>query len=181
MMEVTQTPWELRHHRFGLAGEGQADLIETYLAARPGMLLNVGCGFHGHHVDNLARLCKWQFAVDREPKMVSRSATNHRADNVSYAVADGYNLPFRGPRFDCVIALGLLAYITEIGKLLTEFRRVITSAGIIVLTDSVSRSKESVFEAAKKSALKLLEDAENSCPAASGGIKRRRLFVFEAV
>jgi hypothetical protein len=77
--------------------------------------------------------------------------------------------------------LGLLAYITEIGKLLTEFRRVITPAGIIVLTDSVSRPKEPVFEAARISALRLLEDAENHCPAASGAIKRRRLFVFEAI
>jgi len=46
-----------------------------------------------------------------------------------------------------------------------EFRRVIAPAGLIILTDSVSRSKEPVLAAAKAQGLSLVKEAENYCPA----------------
>ena len=177
-MHIPQNAWALEHHRFGLAGEGQADVVERHLARHRGVVADVGCGPQGQHASNLARLCRRLIAVDKDPGMVRAASLDLNAPNISFVAANAYDLPFTVAAFDSVVTLGLLAYITDVARLLAEFRRVVRKGGTIMLTDSVSRSEKPVLSAAEEAGLRLIEELEARCPAASGSIKRRRLFVF---
>jgi len=179
-MHIPQSAWALEHHRFGLAGEGQADVVEKFLVRYRGVVADVGCGLQGQQASNLARLCRWLVAVDKNPGMVRAASLDPNAPNITFVAANAYDLPFAAAAFDSVVALGLLAYITDLTRLLAEFRRVVRKGGMIILTDSVGRSDRPVLSAAAAAALRLVEESEAHCPAASGSIKRRRLLVFEA-
>jgi ubiquinone/menaquinone biosynthesis C-methylase UbiE len=178
-MHIPQSAWALEHHRFGLAGEGQADVVEKFLDQYRGVVADVGCGPQGQHASNLARMCQWLVAVDKDPAMVRAASLDPKSPNIAFVAANAYDLPFPVAAFDSVVALGLLAYITDITRLLAEFGRIVRKGGIIMLTDSVSRSDGPVLSAGEAAALRLVEQSEAHCPAASGSIKRRRLFVFE--
>ena len=46
-MHIPQSAWALEHYRLGLAGEGQADVIEKHLARHRGVVADVGVGRKG--------------------------------------------------------------------------------------------------------------------------------------
>ncbi len=179
-MEIPQTEWERRHYRFGLAGQGQADIIEARLAEHRGVLLDIGCGCQGHHVANLAKWCRRVVAADKDPQMVKLASLDEVPPNVSFIAADAFKLPFADGMFDDVIGLGILAYITEAERLVLELRRVTRRGGRIMLTSSVARDKRPVLAAGSAACLRLVHDVEGYCPAASGPVKQRYLLVFEA-
>ncbi len=179
-MEIPVSPWERWAYRFGLAGEGQADLIERALIREPGTVLDIGCGPQGRHAANLAALSKLLIAADKDSGMV-RSARSDRPmpTNVRFLVADAFNLPFSCNSIDHVIALGLFAYVKEPDGVLGEFRRVIRRHGKIFASNSVAHERGMLIRAATAVGLRLTHDLEGRCPAASGPVKRRYLCVFE--
>jgi len=179
-MQIPQTEWERVHYRLGLAGEGHADIIEMRLAEHRGVLLDIGCGPQGHHAGNLAKWCRYLVAADKDLGMVESASRDYLLSSISFVAANAYDLPFSEAAFDGVIGLGLLAYITEVEQLLRELRRVTRRGGRIILTDSVVRDRRRVLAAAEATDLRLLDEAEGLCPAASGPIKRRYLWVLEA-
>src|ERR1017187_9646308 len=107
--------WESIHHRFGMAGEGQADIIEKYLGGR---VLYVGCGAVGakgdHKIENLAKLAKDLVVIDVVDAAISTAkALFGHLPNVTYRVADARNLSmFEKESFDLILALGLFAHIS---------------------------------------------------------------------
>lgn len=116
-MELPISPWEHWHYRFGLAGEGQADLIEQLLRRRRGVVLDIGCGPQGRHAANLASLSALLIAADKNVGMVqSASADLPMRRNVSFLVANAHNLPLADGSVDHVVSLGMFAYIQEPGS-----------------------------------------------------------------
>src|SRR5580658_7014001 len=80
--------WERQHYRFGLAGEAQADVIESYLACHSGRILYVGCGLGPYKYENLSKYGS-VVAIDREEKML-RNAKEEAGEvlDVEFKVAD---------------------------------------------------------------------------------------------
>jgi len=101
--------------------------------------------------------------------------------NVGFLVANAYHLPLASESVDHVVALGMLAYVTEPERVFLEFYRVLRGSGMVMVSNSVSREKAPVVRAASASGLRLTHESEGFCPAASGPIKRRYLCVFQRV
>ena len=168
--------WQHHHHRFGLAGEGQADLMESYLERRRGRVLNVGCGPWPEKIKNLACHCDLLIVADKSTecaRMVKGAAAN-----VIAIAADARDLPLPGEAVDHVVALGLFAYISDTRDVLSEFKRVCRPGSYIMITNAVSREPERFRLAGRQLGLEMLEDHQGYCPAASGTIKRRQLVVY---
>src|SRR5439155_2663650 len=113
MVLIPQNLWEQHHYRFGLAGEGQADIIEKHLRRRKGWGLNIGCGPQGTQLTNLAAFCTQLVAAGQEYGMLESAARDRVPRNVSFVVADAHHLPFIASSFSHVLALGLFAYIRQ--------------------------------------------------------------------
>jgi ubiquinone/menaquinone biosynthesis C-methylase UbiE len=178
-MNYKQMMWESHHYRFGLAGEGQADVIQQVLEQRgPGLVLNVGCASDGAKVARLASYCRMQIAFDKDCGMVRSAKNTCAASNVVFLAADAYRLPFIGSCADHVVALGLFAYVVDPVLVLREFHRVTRRGGRVMIANSVSRSIELHKHAGVEAGLRLIDETEGYCPAASGEIKRRYLLVF---
>jgi ubiquinone/menaquinone biosynthesis C-methylase UbiE len=178
-MDYKHVIWEGYHYRFGLAGEGQADIIERYLATKKGRVLNIGCGPGGDKIKNLAGHCKSLICSDISAAAINfaRAAETHR--RVSYLVTDTRNLPIAKNTVDHILALGLFAYITDVGSVFREFYRVCRGAGYLMVTNSVAHPKEQYIEESSIVGFRLIEKQEGYCPAASGDVKRRYLLVFQ--
>ena len=92
---VKQWEWEKWHHRFGLAGEGQADVIEQLLQRSPGVVLDVGFGPNGRHVVNLAKLSGFVIAVDKYIEALRRARTDGpMPPNVAFLAGNASGLPW---------------------------------------------------------------------------------------
>ncbi len=181
-MQIPVSPWEFRHYRFGLAGEGQADFIQELLSHRRGVVLDIGCGPQGHHVANLAAHSAFLIAADRDIRMVQSAIADFMSrPNAAYLVADAGSLPLKSGSVDYVVSLGMFAYIEDPGPVFAELRRVTRRDGFVIVSNSVARPKPPLVKAAAAAGLRLVHDAEGKCPAASGPIKRRYLCVFKPV
>jgi ubiquinone/menaquinone biosynthesis C-methylase UbiE len=172
--------WERRHQRFGLAGEGQADVIESYLASHPGRILYVGCGLGDYKFENLSKYGTDVVVIDRNDNML-RNAKEEAGDqpNIEFRVGDARNLEeFEKESFDHILALGLFAYIHmhEVETVFSQFWRVGRHGGYLMLTNATRHPKDAYIDAGLQCGFELLRDKEGYCPAASS--KRRYLLVF---
>lgn len=166
-------------YRFGLAGEGQADTIQSYLTNHRGRVLYVGCGIDAMKFQNLSNLSKQLTAIDKNTEILQRA--EEKASffyNVKFQVADARHLPFEPRSFDHILALGLFVHIPpeEISSVFAEFWRVCSLEGYLMVTNATSHSKATYFDAGKQCGFELVADEEGYCPAAT--TKRRYLLVF---
>ena len=171
--------WERQHQRFGLAGEGQADVIESYLASRPGRILYVGCGLGDYKFENLSKFGT-VVAIDRDHDMLQK-AKEEAGDlpNLEFKLADARHLgEFEKESFDYILALGLFAYIHmhEVDAVFSQFWRVCRQGGYLMLTNATRHPKDAYIESGLECGFELIRDKEGYCPAASS--KRRYLLVF---
>lgn len=170
--------WIEKHYRFGLAGEGQANMIARILHARRGKVLNIGCGPQPHHVVNLSYHCELLIAADHEIRMISSACRQTEATNIRFIVADAYDLPLTDGSLDHIVALGVFGYIRDPAGVFREFRRVTGDSANVMLTNSVAHPKEPLLKAALAAGFTLAAEKESFCPAASGPVKMRYLLVF---
>ena len=171
---------EREQYRFGLAGQGQADVIQSVLQHRPGRVLNIGCGFRGEALDNLARYCLLLIAADKDPRVPKMAASDVFRPNVRLLAADVHQLPFANGCFEHILALGLFFHVPDPVNALKELRRVCHPGSTVMITNSVQHPQEQLRVAAADVGLDVLDEHEGPCPAASGDIKRRYLIVFRA-
>jgi ubiquinone/menaquinone biosynthesis C-methylase UbiE len=169
--------WESHHYRFGLAGEGQADMIQEVLDRQPGVVLNVGCAFDGMKSARLALHCRTQVAIDHDLRMVTCAQGECSVNNVRFLAADAHSLPLVGQCADHVVALGLFSYANDPAAVFVEFSRVIRRSGCIMITNAVSRQIGRLRRAGVDAGLKLIDETEGYCPA-SGDLRRRDMLVF---
>jgi ubiquinone/menaquinone biosynthesis C-methylase UbiE len=177
-MRIVLGPTLEHMYRFGMAGLGQAGLIEKILSADKGNILNVGCGPQGHHIANLVHWTTFMVAADHDLTTLSEARRDVPVGTAYWLAADAYRLPFLSNTFQHVIGLGLLAYINEPHLMLEEFARLISANGRIVLTTSSSRPRDPVLAGAHHAGLRLVLENDAACPSASGPFKRRTMFVF---
>lgn len=170
--------WQSYHHRFGLAGEGQADTIERILDAQFGSVLNVGCGPWGTKLEALGAHCGSLTAVDRESEAIRLARREAPLCGAKLVVADAQRLPFCDRAFDHVIALGLFAHIADPKEVFREIHRVCRTGAHVFVTNAVRHRVDRYEDAGTQAGLTRVHYEEGYCPAASGELKRRYLLVF---
>ena len=180
LKRLKQAEWEAYHYRYGLAGEGQADVIEKNLKAQPGIVLDIGSGSDLGKIGRLAAACNCLIAADKEfslPKSRNRHVRSHVA---RFVVTDARHLALADASVDHIVALGLFAWIPEdeTSQVMAEFARVCRASGYVMITNSVIRPKERYRRCAIDAGFLIVEDYEGYCPAASGDAKRRYLLVL---
>jgi 2-polyprenyl-3-methyl-5-hydroxy-6-metoxy-1,4-benzoquinol methylase len=127
----------LRSHRWRTVDNSAAYLI-PYL--RPGhQVLDVGCG-PGTITTDLARRVAPASVVgiDNHPAPLEEAraeAQRQGVRNVSFAVADAYNVDFPDDTFDVVHAHQVLQHLSEPVAALREMRRVCAPGGVVAARD----------------------------------------------
>mgnify|MGYP001579902105 CR=1 FL=1 len=94
------------------------------LASGPGIMIK------GLRAKNYTVTC-----VDAAPGMIELA--RKEADNdpgVSCEVGDAYSLRFSDASFDSIVAMGLIEYLNDGDRYLSEMRRVLASGGTLILT-----------------------------------------------
>lgn len=170
--------WERCHYRFGLAGEGQADIIQEYLERDRGRVLYVGGGARGDPVNNLSLCCDSLVVVDRYFTSLEMVRNEARPSSTSFVMANALSLPFSSGSFHHVLALGLFAHIRDGAHAMSEFHRVCRPKGSLMITNAVRHPEEHYRELGSGAGFQVLRAEEGYCPAASGNEKRRYLIVF---
>ncbi|WP_127476024.1 methyltransferase domain-containing protein [Microbacterium sulfonylureivorans] len=124
----------LRAHRWRTAENSAAYLLPHL---RPGLsVLDVGSG-PGTITADLATLVAPGRVVgaDASADVVDQAAADHRAPNLSFAVADAYALEYADGEFDVVHAHQLLQHLARPVDALREFGRVAGPDGIVAARD----------------------------------------------
>jgi SAM-dependent methyltransferase len=123
----------LRRRAAGYAGAGTRDdarvpLIDAVVAAAPGRVLEVGCGW-GELAEWIARETGADVvAVDLSPRMVELA----RERGVDARLADVEELPFADETFDVVVAAWMLYHVPDLERGLAEIARVLRPGGTLV-------------------------------------------------
>ena len=97
-------------------------------------ILDVGCG-SGVHMKLLAPRVRTVAGIDSSRQMLifaRRTLTRSAKKNWRLIHADASAIPFPPHTFDCIIAMGLLDYVTSPLQVLRECRRVMTARGVLV-------------------------------------------------
>ena len=128
----------LRSHRWRTAENSAAYLLPALV---PGTrLLDVGCGPGSVTIDLAARLEPGEVVgVDTSAAVVEiaqKAAADAGADNVTFQVADAYELPFPDDAFDVVHAHQVLQHLTDPIAALREMRRVTRPGGVVAVRDA---------------------------------------------
>ena len=177
---VERDPWYAEHHRFGMAGEGQANVIEKCLGGKRGRVLNIGCGPWGAQINKLATFCKFLVAADKSWSHITEAKMEARTKRIAFLQAKAEHIPFADNSFDHILALGLFAEIPEPlrRQVFSELYRVCRPIGNVMVTNAIMRPKEQHIAVGLQVGLRLLQDHEGHCKAASGDVKLRYLLLF---
>ncbi len=106
----------------------------------PGMaVLDVGCGPGSITVGLGAVVSPGRVTgIDKQPLQVEAARARARqltVTNVTFEVADAYDLPFRDASFDAVFAHAVLMHLGEPVRALREMRRVLRPGGVLGVRD----------------------------------------------
>lgn len=123
----------LRRRAAGYAGAGTREdaripLVDSVVAATPGRVLEVGCGW-GELAEWIARETGADVvAVDLSPRMVELASER----GIDATVADVQELPFADGAFDVVVAAWMLYHVPDLQRGLAEITRVLRPGGTLV-------------------------------------------------
>ena len=101
-------------------------------------LLDVGCG-PGSITLDLAGLVSQVVGIDGADAAIERAhqeAERRQVTNVSFEIADAYQLPFEDDSFDVVHAHQILQHLADPVRALGEARRVVKPGGIVAARDA---------------------------------------------
>ncbi len=108
----------------------------------PRDVLEVGCG-RGELAERMTReLAARVTALDQSARMVELT----RARGVEAIIGDVVDLPFAAQSFDCAVAAWMLYHASDLDSALSELRRVLRPAGVLVAATSSERNLAEVWE-----------------------------------
>lgn len=124
----------------GLAGPDARDIaFEAVREARPGRVLEVGCGWGEFAARMRDELGADVVAIDLSPRMAELA----RERGVDAMVGDVQDLPFEQGQFDCAVANWMLYHVPDIDRGLSELARVLRPGGrLIAATNGVGHLEE---------------------------------------
>jgi ubiquinone/menaquinone biosynthesis C-methylase UbiE len=114
--------------------DAREPLVAAVIAAEPGRILEVGCGW-GELAAWLAEATGAEVvATDLSPRMVELA----RENGVAAEVADVQALPFPEASFDVAVAAWMLYHVPDLPKGIAELARVLRPGGrLVAMTNSV--------------------------------------------
>lgn len=116
-----------------LANREPVDRALDLLAAAPGeRIIDIGCGTGAAAQRLLRRTACCVTCVDRSQTMLYRAEKRHYAGPVSLHQAHLGELPFAPASFDAALALNLLYFCDEAGRMLNDLKRVLRPGGRMV-------------------------------------------------
>lgn len=126
------------HEKYSVNKMGFSNWILSNYDIRPGFkVLELGCGTGSMwkgHLDMLAGAAEAALTDFSDGMLQAAKAMLGDADNLTYAVVDIQNIPFKEDHFDLVIANMMLHHVPQIDKALAEVRRVLKPSGIFYCT-----------------------------------------------
>jgi ubiquinone/menaquinone biosynthesis C-methylase UbiE len=130
--EVSRLDW----HSF----ESRRLRVAGLLPAHAGRALDLGCG-SGTYLPLLASRCERLVAMDFSPAMLveARKACGDLAA-CTYVVGDAMSVPLGDEEFDLVNCIGVIEYLPEAERCLSEIRRVLRPGGTAVVSVPNARS-----------------------------------------
>ncbi len=116
--------------------EAIVQMIKDNIVSSSSKILNLGCG-PGLLEEELAKSGFGGVGIDSSEHMIricqSRSDKYSFSDNWAFKVGDCEKTDFANESFDCVVASGLIEYMPEDKKMLSESYRVLKPNGILIL------------------------------------------------
>jgi len=107
------------------------DSFVAFIGRGEGEALDVGCG--EGRISRELKACGYRVtASDPVDEFVDAAKKAQSADD--YVIASGAELPFRDARFDLVVAYNVLMDVEEVPAVVREIRRVLRSAGVLVIS-----------------------------------------------
>ena len=76
--------------------------------------------------------------------LVAKKKFNHK-NNLHFVQTDAHHLPFKNGSFDVIVALAFFPHLSEPKIALGEFRRILKSAGHIIIAHQMSRLELNEF------------------------------------
>lgn len=140
-MTIPEERYTHGHHESVLKSHTWRTIANSaeYLSPRlePGLsLLDVGCGPGTITVEFADRLAPGRVVgVDAAAEVIMKASSDFARDNLEFAVADGYRLPYPDDSFDIAHAHQVLQHVAEPVRLLRELRRVVKPGGIVAARD----------------------------------------------
>jgi SAM-dependent methyltransferase len=132
-------------------------VFEAVAEARPGAVLEVGCG-EGELADRIVRgLGASLVALDQSERMVELA----RRRGVDARVGDAQELPFADASFDVVVAAWMLYHVTDLDKGLAEIARVLRPGGRLVAATNYTDHLQEMFDLVGAEAWELPFSGEN--------------------
>ena len=158
--------WEHHHYRFGLAGEGQADIIQRYLETHYGNASYVGCGPLIERLQNVSSYCSWLIGVDKNQRCIDLIRTKATHAGINLSGMDAKELALKSESIDSVLAIGLFAEVREPESVFREFYRVCRPGGHAIVTNSVAHPLRLFVRIGVRSGFRLIQRETGYCPAA---------------
>jgi len=97
-------------------------------------VLEVGCGV-GIDLVRFARHGAIVYGIDLSQRAIDLAQKNFELHGLKaeLMVMDGTNMKFENNRFDCIYAHGVLPYVADVPKLISEIHRVLKPHGVAIL------------------------------------------------
>jgi 2-polyprenyl-3-methyl-5-hydroxy-6-metoxy-1,4-benzoquinol methylase len=125
-LDNTNNPWWGEHlHRYEEAGR--------LLANKSSDVLDIACG-SGFGSAYLASLGNKVIGADLSEATVEDCRNKFNNNNLSFEVIDGTCMSFKDQTFDAIVSFETIEHTTEYQKMLNEFKRVVKSDGLIILS-----------------------------------------------
>jgi ubiquinone/menaquinone biosynthesis C-methylase UbiE len=129
-------------HAHGEGPDAREVLFEAIAEARPGRILEVGCG-EGELAERMQReLGADVLAVDQSERMVE--ITRARGVDVRVGNVERLDLPDRS--FDCVVAAWMLFHVPDVHRALAEIVRVLEPGGRLVAVTNGADHLSELFD-----------------------------------
>ena len=103
------------------------------LIVPPAAILDFGCGT-GDVALQLHQLGYRMSGCDISSQMLAVARERDSGVHWHQLSLDGSPLPFAPDTFDAIVASSVLEYVDDLGKLLSEFHRIVRASGVIVVT-----------------------------------------------
>jgi SAM-dependent methyltransferase len=127
-VDETRLATRKRAHELGEGPDAREIVFSAVRDARPGRILEVGCG-EGELAERMSReLVVAVVAVDQSERMVELA----RARGVDARVCDAQALEFEDETFDCTVAAWMLFHVQDVDRALSELARVLRPGGRLV-------------------------------------------------
>lgn len=106
---------------------------EAAALSKDKIVLDLGCN-NGYGTRVIGEKCRRVIGVDVSPNAINQAADMIKADNISFQLIDGKNLPFDDSVFDMIVCFQVIEHIANLHEFMSEILRVLSKNGLVIFT-----------------------------------------------